>query len=157
MSITLTTPITITIAGVTETDTIGALVSIYQDFQAMTQTAVYKIGTALTGSPLSLNQGPFALANNYILTVIFNINTGVWTYTYAGQSGGNTLAPGATLTGLQNQFIAARNQAEAFVSVTGGLMPGTQNNWAVLQNCRELSRAILAFFKCNFDTCSLGD
>jgi hypothetical protein len=132
MSITLTTPIVLTIAGVTETDTIGACVSMLQDFQAMTQTAVYKIGTALVGSPLSLNQGPSSLANGYVLTVVFNINTGVWTYTYAGTSGGGTLAPGTTLTGLQTQSIAARNQAEAFVSVAGGLLPGTQVNWAAL-------------------------
>jgi hypothetical protein len=98
----------------------------------MTQTAVYMIGTALTGSPLSLNQGPFAIANSYVLTVVFNISTGVWTYTYAGLSGGGTLAPGTTLTGLQNQFLAARNQAEAFVAVSGGLLPGTQVNWTVL-------------------------
>lgn len=132
MSITLTTPIVLTIQGVTETDSIGALTSIYQDFQGMTQTATYKLGTSLSGTPIALNQGPFALANGYILTVIFNINTGVWTYTYAGVSGGGTLAPGATLTGLQNQFIAVRNQAEAFVSVSGGLLPGTQVNWTAL-------------------------
>ena len=132
MSITLTTPVSFTIAGVTETDTIGALVSIDQDFQAMTQTAVYKLGASITGSPLALNQGPLAITNGYVLTVVFNINTGVWTYTYAGQSGGGTLAPGATLTGLQNQFITARNQAEAFVSVAGGLLPGTQVNWTQL-------------------------
>jgi hypothetical protein len=132
MSITLTTPVSFTIGGVTETDTIGALVSIAQDFQAMTQTAVYKIGASIAGSPPSLNQGPLALQNGYFLTVTFNINTGVWTYTYAGQTGGGTLAPGATLTSLQNQFIAARNQAEAFVSVPGGLMPGTQVNWTQL-------------------------
>ena len=132
MSITLTTPVVITIAGVTETDTIGALVSVSQDFQAMTQTAVYKLGTALIGSPLALNQGPFALEDGYVLTVIFNINTGVWTYTYAGQSGGGTLAPGATLTGLQTQFIASRNQAEQFVAVAGGLLPGTQVPWTQL-------------------------
>lgn len=132
MSITLTTPVQFTIQGVTENDTIGALVSIYQDFQAMTQTAVYKIGTALVGNPPALNQGPNAIANGYVLTVVFNINTGVWTYTYAGLSGGGTVAPGAILTGLQNQFIAARNQAETFVSVAGGLMPGTQVNWVAL-------------------------
>jgi hypothetical protein len=132
MSITLTTPVVLTIQGVTETDTIAALTSIFQDFQAMTQTVVYKLGTSLSGTPLALNQGPFALANGYTLTVVFNINTGVWTYTYAGQSGGGTLVAGATLTGLQNQFIAARNQAEAFVSVSGGLLPGTQVNWTAL-------------------------
>jgi hypothetical protein len=132
MSITLTTPVAFTIAGVTETNTIGALVSIDQDFQAMTQTATYKLGTALVGNPPVLNQGPAALANNYVLVVVFNINTGVWTYTYAGQSGGGTVQPGALLTSLQNQFIAARNQAEAFVSAAGGLLPGTQVNWTAL-------------------------
>jgi hypothetical protein len=131
MSITLTTPIVLTIAGVTENDTIGALTSIMQDFQGMTQVATFKIGTALSGSPLSLNQGPFALANGYTLIVNFNINTGVWSYTYAGQSGGGTLT-GSTLTSLQSQFIAARNQAENFVAVSGGLMPGIQVPWTVL-------------------------
>jgi hypothetical protein len=132
MSITLTSPVVITIAGITETDTIGALTGLSQDFQGMTQTATYKIGTALIGTPLSLNQGPAALANGYVLVVVFNINTGAWTYTYAGQSGGGVLAPGATLTGLQNQFIASRNQAEVFVAVSGGLLPGTQVPWTVL-------------------------
>jgi hypothetical protein len=131
MSITLTTPVTFTIAGVTENDTIGALVTLIQDFQGNTQTAIYKIGTALSGTPLTLNQGPNAAANGYTLTVIFNMYTGVWSYTYAGQSGGGTLT-GASLTTLQNQFIATRNQAEAFVSVSGGLMPGVQNNWTQL-------------------------
>lgn len=132
MSITLTTPIIITIAGVTETDTIGALVTLHQDFQANTQTATYMVGPSLGGNPLTLNQGPFAISNGYVLVVVFNINTGVWTYTYAGQSGGGTLAPGATLTGLQNQFMASRNQAEQFVAVAGGLMPGTQVAWTQL-------------------------
>jgi len=131
MSITLTTPIAFTIAGVTETDTIGAATSLTQDFQGMTYTAVYKIGTALAGSPLALNQGAAALANGYTLTVIFNLNTGVWTYTYGGVSGGGTLT-GASLTALQTTFIAARNAIEADVSVAGGLMPGTQVNWTAL-------------------------
>jgi hypothetical protein len=131
MSITLTSPVSFTIAGVAETDTIGALVSLAQDFQGMTQTAVYKIGTAIAGTPPALNQGPAAIANGYVLTVIFNMNTGVWSYTYAGVSGGGTLT-GASLTALQVQFIATRNQAEAFVSVAGGLMPGTQVNWTSL-------------------------
>jgi|SRR5271157_1633547 len=131
MSITLTTPIVITIAGVTETDTIGAMTNFNQDFQAMTYTAVYKIGTALTGNPLALNQGPFAISNGYTLTVVFSLNTGVWSYTYAGQSGGGTVS-GAALTALQNNFIAARNLGESYVSVAGGLMPGTQVNWTVL-------------------------
>jgi hypothetical protein len=131
MSITLTTPVSITIAGVTEDDTIGALVSIVQDFQAMTQTGTYKIGTALTGSPLALNQGAFAIANGYVLTVTLNMNTGVYSWTYAGQSGGGTVLS-AALTPLQNQFIAARNQAEAFVASSGGLLPGTIVSWTQL-------------------------
>jgi|SRR5271166_1017037 len=131
MSITLTTPVAFTITGVTETDTIAAMTSFYQDFQAMTYTAVFKLGTALVGSPLSLNQGPFALANNYVLTVVFNVNTGVWTYTYGGQTGGGTLS-GAGLTALQNQMIAVRNQGETNVAVAGGLLPGTQIPWTVL-------------------------
>ena len=131
MSITLTTPVSFTIVGVTETDTIGAATSLLQDFQAMTYTAVYKIGTALTGTPLALNQGAAAIANGYVLTVVFNLNTGVWTYTYGPTSGGGTLT-GAALTTLQNTFIANRNAIEADVSVSGGLLPGTQNNWASL-------------------------
>ena len=132
MSITLTTPVSFTINGVTENDTIGVLTSLTQDFQGNIQTATYNIGTSILGTPLALNQGPFALANGYVLTVVFNINTGVYTWTYAGQSGGGTLAPGATLTTLQSQFIATRNQAEAFVAVPGGLMPGTQVPWTSL-------------------------
>jgi len=131
MSITLTTPVSFTINGVTENDTIGAAVSLLQDFQAMTYTAVYKIGTALAGNPLALNQGPAAITNGYVLTVVFNLNTGVWTYTYGSTSGGGTLT-GAALTTLQNTFIAARNAIEADVSVAGGLMPGTQVNWTAL-------------------------
>ncbi len=63
MSITLTTPVAFTIGGVTKTDTIGALVSLRQDFQAMTQTATYHIGPQLAGSPLSLYEGQLALTN----------------------------------------------------------------------------------------------
>lgn len=131
MSITLTTPLAFTINGVTETDTIGAMTNFNQDFQAMTYTAVFKVGTALTGSPLSLNQGSDALANGYVLTVIFNVNTGVWTYTFGPNSGGGTLT-GAALTALQSQMIAARNQGESNVAVSGGLMPGTQVPWMAL-------------------------
>ncbi len=131
MSITLTVPVSFTIAGVTETDTIGAATSLMQDFQAMTYTAVYKIGTALIGTPLALNQGAAAIANGYVLTVVFNLNTGVWTYTYGPTTGGGTLS-GASLTALQNTFIAARNAIEADVSVSGGLLPGTQVNWTQL-------------------------
>ena len=97
----------------------------------MTYTAIFKVGTSLGGSPLALNQGPNALANGYSLAVVFNVNTGVWTYTYAGTSGGGTLT-GAALTALQTQMIASRNQGEANVAVAGGLMPGTQVPWTVL-------------------------
>lgn len=131
MSITLTTPVSFTINGVAEDDTIGAAISLFQDFQGMTYTAVYKIGTALSGTPLALNQGPAAITNGYVLTVIFNLNTGVWTYTYGPTSGGGTLT-GSALTALQTTFIANRNAIEADVSVSGGLLPGTQVNWTQL-------------------------
>lgn len=129
--ITLTTPVAFTINGVNENDTIGACVSVHQDFQAMTLTAVYMIGPAVSGNPPALNQGAAALANGYLLTVTMNLNTGVWSYSYAGITGGGTLV-GATLTSQQAQFIAMRNQAEAFVAVAGGLMPGVQTNWTQL-------------------------
>jgi|ERR1700722_1720559 len=131
MSITLTTPVSFTINGVTENDTIGAATSCVYDFQGMILTVTYKLGTALSGSPLSLNQGAAAFSNGYLLTVLFNLNTGVWSYTYNTQSGGGTLT-GTTLTTQQNNFIALRNQLEAFVSVSGGLLPGTQVNWTAL-------------------------
>jgi hypothetical protein len=78
-----------------------------------------------------LNQGAAAQANGYVLLVTFNVNTGVWSYTYGGQSGGGTLT-GVALTSWQNIFIAERNTLEGQVSVTGGLMPGTQVNWTQL-------------------------
>ena len=131
MSITLTAPVSFTINGVTEQDLYGAATSCMYDFQGMSLTVVYKLGTALTGSPVNLNQGPSALANGYFLTVNFNLNTGVWSYTYASQSGGGVLT-GTILTTQQANFIALRNQLEAFVSVSGGLMPGTQVNWTAL-------------------------
>jgi hypothetical protein len=131
MSITLTTPVTFTINGIAENDTIGACSSIVSDFQNMVQTVIFNVGTVLAGSPSSLLVGPAAQANGYALKVVFNINTGVWSYTYASTSGGGVLV-GATLTTLQAQFIAARNQAEGFVCVSGGLLPGTQVNWTTL-------------------------
>ena len=129
MSITLTTPVAFTIAGVTETDTIGAATGCMYDFQGRTLTVTYKIGTALVSN--SLNQGAAALANGYVLTVNFNMYTGVWSYTYGTQSGGGTLT-GSLLTTQQTNFIALRNQLEAFVDVAGGLMPGTDVPWVAL-------------------------
>jgi hypothetical protein len=131
MSITLTTPVAFTINGVTENDTIGAATSCLYDFQGMTMTVTYKIGTALTGNPLSLNQGAAALANGYVLIVTFNLNTGAWSYTYGAQSGGGTLT-GTPLTTQQTNFIALRNQLEAFVDVVGGLLPGTAVAWTAV-------------------------
>jgi hypothetical protein len=131
MSITLTTPVSFTINGVAENDLIGAATRCNYDFQGMMLTVYYNIGTALTGSPLALNQGAAANTNGYVLVVTFNINTGAWSYTYGSQSGGGTLV-GAALTTQQTNFITLRNQLEAFVSVSGGLMPGTQVNWTAL-------------------------
>jgi hypothetical protein len=131
MSITLTTPVSFTINGVTESDLIGAATSVLYDFQGMTLTVTYKIGPSLSGSPLALNQGAAALANGYVLIVAFNVNTGAWSYTYASASGGGTLT-GAALTTQQTNFIALRNQLEGYVNVSGGLMPGTEVSWTTL-------------------------
>lgn len=131
MSITLTTPVSFTINGVGETDLVGAATSCTYDFQGMTMTVVYKIGPSITGSPLTLNQGPAAIANGYVLTVTFNLNTGAWSYTYGTQSGGGTLT-GTPLTTQVTNFISLRNQLEAFVDVVGGLMPGTAVPWTTL-------------------------
>src|SRR5271157_2429558 len=127
MSITLTTPVAFTINGVTETDTIGVATSCLYDFQGRMLSVIYNIGTALVSN--SLNQGPAALANGYVLIIHFNIATGVWSYTYGTQSGGGTLV-GAPLTTQQTNFIALRNQLEGFVDVTGGLLPGTDVAWS---------------------------
>jgi len=131
MSITLTTPVAFTINGVVESDTIGAATSVFYDFQGMSITATYKIGTALVGSPLTLNQGSAAQDNGYVLIVQFNVNTGIWNYTYGTSSGGGTLT-GAALTSWQNIFIAERNTLEGQVAVSGGLMPGTIVTWTAL-------------------------
>lgn len=131
MSITLTTPVAFTINGLTETDTVGAATSCTYDSQAMSLTVVYSIGPALAGSPQNLVLGPAAAANGYLLTVRFNLNTGAWSYTYGPLAGGGVLT-GTILSTQQANFIALRNQLEAFVSVSGGLMAGTQVNWTVL-------------------------
>jgi hypothetical protein len=127
MSITLNTPVAFTINGVTENDTIGVATNCSYDFQGRMITVTYNIGTAITSN--SLNQGPSAIANGYILTVHFNILTGVWSYTYGTLSGGGTLV-GAALTTQQTNFVALRNQLEGFI--VGGLMPGTAVAWVAV-------------------------
>jgi hypothetical protein len=136
MSITLTTPYTVAIGGVTvEDDTIGACVSMSMDYLANLMTYVFKVGT-LAGSPSNLNVGPYAQTNGQTVTVavyvgpnVGNQQTGQW---YLNGVLQGTLVSGTILAPIITQLLANRNTAESFISVAGGLMPGTTVAWTAL-------------------------
>jgi hypothetical protein len=124
--ITLTTPFTASQGGTqVENDTIGACTSITYNFQNFTESVTFNVGM-LSGSPQNLAVGPLAQSDpNYSFVVTVNLATGAWTDT----QGGSGTVPGSILSGQVTQFEAARNQAESFVGVSGGLMPGTITQW----------------------------
>jgi hypothetical protein len=125
MSITLTTPFTVSIGGVqVENDTVGACTSIATDFLARTLTATFQIGT-LTGSPANLNAGPQGLIQNQGYVIVVHLDTGAWSDNH-GHSG---TVPAGTLANQVSQALSDRNSAEAFMAVPGGLMPGTTVAW----------------------------
>lgn len=125
MSITLTTPYTVSIGGVqVENDTIGACTSVSTDFLARTLTATFQIGT-LTGNPPNLNGGPYGILQNQSYNIVVHLDTGAWSDNH-GHSG---TVPGGTLATQVTQALSNRNAAEAFMAVAGGLMPGTQVPW----------------------------
>jgi len=136
MSITLTTPYTVSIGGSqVENDTIGACVFSSMDYLARVMTYVFKVGS-LVGSPPDLNPGPYAQLNSQTVTVAVYVGPTTATQTF-GQwyLNGNlqaTLVPTATLTPIVAQLITDRNNAEGFVSVAGGLMPGSVVPWTQL-------------------------
>ena len=129
MSITLTTPYVVNINSVpVEDDTVGACVSSAVDYLARTLTYVFKIGT-LTGSPPNINVGPYAQTNGQTVTVVVYLLTGQWSLN--GVMQGGTIA-GSILNPIITTLISDRNNAEGFVSVSGGLMPGSQVPWTQL-------------------------
>lgn len=136
MSISLTTPYTVAIGGTqVENDTIGACVFSSMDYIGRMMTYVFKVGT-LTGTPPNLNAGPYAQLQGQTVTVAVYIGPTTATQTF-GQWYLNgvlqsTIVPTATLTPIVAQLITDRNNAEGFVSVAGGLMPGVVTNWTQL-------------------------
>jgi hypothetical protein len=128
MSITLTTPYAVTINGVqVENDTVGACTGYSVDFIANTMTYFFQIGT-LAGSPPNLVAGPIASLQNKFIQVTVNLLTAAWT----DNIGGSGVVPGSILNPIIAAFIADRNSAEAFMAVSGGLMPGTVTPWTAL-------------------------
>lgn len=133
MSITLTSPYSVTISGTSvENDTVGACVSSSVDYLARTLSYAFKIGT-LTGSPPNLNVGPYAQLQGQTIDVTVYVGpntatqtTGQWYLNGALQS---KIISGTILNPIIAQLITHRNTAEGFVAVSGGLMPGTIVAW----------------------------
>ncbi len=136
MSITLTTPYTVSIGGTqVEDDTVGACVGFSVDYLALLMTYVFKIGT-LTGNPSNLNVGNYAQLQGQVVTVAVYIGpntatqtTGQWWLNGVLQS---TIVSSTILSPILAQLLVDRNNAEGFVSVSGGLMPGVQVPWTQL-------------------------
>lgn len=136
MSITLTTQYTIAVNGTqVEDDTIGACVASSMDYLARMMTYVFKVGT-LTGSPPNLNIGPYAQTNGQTITVSVYVGPTTATQTFGqwylnGVQQGS-LVQSSTLAPFLTQLLTDRNNAETFVAIAGGLMPGVQVPWTQL-------------------------
>ena len=137
MSITLTTPYTVSIGGVSvEDDTIGACTSMSVDYLGLIMNYTFKVGT-LTGSPANLNVGPYAQLQGQTISVNVyvgpnitgGLQTGNWYLNGVLQS---SIISGTILSPIITQLIANRNTAEGFVAVSGGLLPGSVTNWTQL-------------------------
>lgn len=135
MSITLTNPYTVSVNGTqVEDDTAGACTGLSIDFLARTYSVTFKMGT-LTGNPPNLNVGPYANATQTITTTVYvGPTTGGQTFGQWWLNGvlQGSIIPAATLNSFVSQILGDRNTAEGFVSVSGGLMPGTQVPWTQL-------------------------
>jgi len=134
MSITLTTPYTVSVGGVSvEDDTVGACMSYAMDFVAKILTVVFKIGT-LGGSPLNVIPGYYAqqYGNGTIAVAVYlgptqnGLTQNQWWLNGDLQP---AVIPTATLAPFVTQLLGDRNTAETFMAVSGGLMPGTQLPW----------------------------
>jgi hypothetical protein len=125
MSIKLTTPFVVAIGGSqVENDTDGACTSILTDFLSRVQTSTFQVGT-IVGSPPNLNPGPQGQLQNQSYILIVHMDTGAWSDNH-GHSG---IIPANILTGIENTAVGDRNNAESFMAVPGGLMPGTITLW----------------------------
>jgi hypothetical protein len=128
MSITLTTPYTISVNGSqVEDDTIGACTGMTVDYIGNVMVYTFSVGT-LIGNPSNLVAGPYAIANNQQITITVQLLTGAWSDNH-GHSG---IIPGSILNPIVAQLLANRNSAEGFMAVSGGLMPGVVTAWAAL-------------------------
>lgn len=136
MSITLTTPYTVTINGVqVENDIVGACTGSSMDYIANILTYNFKIGT-LTGSgaTLNLNVGPYAQLQGQNITVALYVGPTTATQTF-GQWWLNGILQGTIVPSIDiptSNLLSDRNTAESFVAVAGGLMPGSLVSWTQL-------------------------
>lgn len=137
MSITLTTPYSVSINGTqVESDTAGACVSSSVDYLGKIMTYTYKVGT-FTASPPTFNVGPYSQnppSQNIVVSVYVGSTTGNQTFGQWWLNGNlqPTIIATASLTASTAQLLSNRNTAENFASVSGGLMPGTQVPWTAL-------------------------
>ena len=121
MSITLTTPTGVTITGpnpVSETDSVGACMSMSVDYFSQTVTFVFRTGTIVSGN---LNAGLYGPSP----TLTVNLTSGAWSSS-TGQSG--TIGAGA-LASFNSQIKSDRNLVETFAAGAGALLPGVQVPW----------------------------
>jgi hypothetical protein len=126
MSIKLTTPFNVTVQGVTESDTDGALVSVVTDYIGRVQTTTFQVGTLVNNPTPNLNAGPQGILQNQTIIVTVHMDTGAWSDNH-GHSG--TIPPGSILTNIQTSAVGQRNTGESFMAVPGGLMPGVITAW----------------------------
>lgn len=133
MSITLTTPYTVSIGGMqVEDDTNAACMSYSMDFVGKILTVVFNVGT-MGGNPLNLVPGYFAgLQGKVVTTAVYlgpTIN-GLTQYQWwlNGVLQGSIISS-ATMAPFVTQLLGDRNSAENFIAVAGGLLPGAVTPW----------------------------
>jgi hypothetical protein len=128
MSITLTTPYVISVNGAqAENDAAGACTGMSVDYLGNVMVYTFSIGN-LSGNPSNLVAGSYAIANNQQITITVQLLTGAW----SDNHGHNGTIPPSILNPIVAQLLSNRNSAESFMSVSGGLLPGTQVPWTAL-------------------------
>ena len=125
MSITLTTPYTVSVNGAAiENDTVGACTSFSVDFQTHIMTYTFRVGT-LFGNPPSLVPGMYAGLQGQDVVITVNLKTAAW----SDNHGHGGIIPAGTINPIITQLLNDRNSSESFLAVPQGLMPGTQVPW----------------------------